>query len=225
MQAGSMYERRGGAPTCPPLGSAVEYPPTEDGEHWVYGPWRWMVTCGAPVAFLDCLFPLTMRRSEEKLTHQATVARLVEGLGLSQARVAELVGVTRQTVNRWQSGFQIQRAHWSRLAAVADVVRRANERLATSDQVRKWLDAPEGMGGQTPAELMIAGDMGEARALAMSIGSSTGVASPSFLEAFGEVRPDQVREAHSMQFDELAEERLLSDAERDGRLSRTTEGA
>jgi len=208
---------------CPPLQPAVQYPPTEDGDFWVFGPWEWVMTCGSPVAFLDCSFPLEMKRSEERLTHQETVAWLVETVGLSRARVAELVGVSRQTINRWQSGFQIQRAHWSRLASVTDVIRRVHERLTTADRTRKWLDAPEGMAGRTPMNMITAGDIDGARALAMAAGASSDVSAPSFLAEFGETRPDAVREAHSRQFDELAEESLLADLEHGDLPPRTHE--
>jgi len=199
---------------CPPLPIASQYPPTEDGDFWVYGPGRLTMTCGTAIALLSYSPALDMKRSEKRLAHQETVAWLVETVGLSRTRVANAVGVSRQTINRWQVGYQIQRRHWARLAGAADVLRRALAALGTSDRVRKWLDSPTGSAGRTVMDLMAAGELDAARALAMSAGMRQ-VLAPNFLDAFGEAQPSSLREAHIDRFDELAEERALAELGRD----------
>jgi hypothetical protein len=196
--------------TCPPLPAASQYPPTEDGDFWVYGPGRLTMTCGSRIALLSYSPTLDMKRSEERLAHQDTVAWLVETIGLSRARVADVAGVSRQTINRWQTGYQIQRRHWARLVGVADVLRRALAVLGEGDRVRKWLDSPMGSAGRTVMDLLIAGDLDSARSLAMSAGTGQVIA-PDYLDVFGDAHPTGVREAHAVQFDELAEERALEE--------------
>ncbi len=216
MQPTLDLDRQSRGRACPSLPPTVYYPPTEDASFWVHGPGRLNIVCGWRVNLIRYAPALDMKRSEETLTHQETVAWLVKTIGLSRARVAELVGVSRQTVHRWESGYKIQRPHWSRLASVTDVLRRAHERLTTADRTRKWLDAPGSIAGRTPMDLIVAGDVDGARALAMSAGSSTVVSAPDYLEAFGDVHPTDVREAHSRQFDEFAEDRRLADLGCDG---------
>ena len=198
------------AQTCPPLPVASHYPPTEDGDFWVHGPGRLTMTCGSRIALLSYSPTLDMKRSEERLAHQDTVAWLVEMVGLSRARVADVVGVSRQTINRWQSGYPIQRRHWARLVGVADVLRRALAALGDGDRVRMWLASPMGSAGRTVTDLLVAGDLDAARSLAMSAGATQAL-TPDFLDVCGDVEPTSVREAHSVQFDELAEERALKE--------------
>jgi len=63
--------------------------------------------------------------------------------GLSQKRIGLLVGVTRQTINRWENGEPITDANRRRLFAVRDVLERATLRYQTPAELAAWLDTPD----------------------------------------------------------------------------------
>lgn len=91
--------------------------------------------------------------------------------GFSQERIAALVGVSRQTLNRWQRGEPIKDTNRQRVFAVRGVLERALIRHATRAELVAWLDAPRGADGRTPAQHLIAGDIDRARLLAVSVPS------------------------------------------------------
>ncbi len=88
--------------------------------------------------------------------------------GLSQKRIGLLVGVTRQTINRWENGEPITDANRRRLFAVRDVLERATLRYQTPAELAAWLDTPDTTEGRTPAELLEAEEINRARLLAIS---------------------------------------------------------
>jgi transcriptional regulator with XRE-family HTH domain len=107
----------------------------------------------------------------------AALAWIREETGLSQQRVAQLVGVSRQTLHLWARGEVITDANRRRIFAVRDVLQRAKKRYKTRVTLVEWLDSPVGREGRTPAELIAAGDIDRARLLAVSTPSSR-VAAP-----------------------------------------------
>jgi transcriptional regulator with XRE-family HTH domain len=88
--------------------------------------------------------------------------------GLSQERIGRLIGVTRQTINRWENGEPITDANRRRLFAVCDVLERATLRYPTPAELAAWLDTPRGADGRTSAELLEMNEIDRARYLAVS---------------------------------------------------------
>ena len=86
--------------------------------------------------------------------------------GLSQERIGRLIGVTRQTINRWENGEPITDANRRRLFAVCNVLERATLRYPTPAELVAWLDTPRGADGRTPAELLEMNEIDRARYLA-----------------------------------------------------------
>ncbi len=91
--------------------------------------------------------------------------------GLPYDRIARLIGVTRQTINRWSRGEPIVDRNRRRLFAVREVLERAAIRHPTPAQLAAWLYTPRGTDGRTPADLLERGDIDRARLLALSIPS------------------------------------------------------
>jgi len=94
-----------------------------------------------------------------------------EATGFSWERIARLVGVSRQAINRWEHGEAIVDSNRGRILSVLDVLERAAARCRTSDELVAWLDTPRGADGRTPAELLEANEIDRARRLAMSVPS------------------------------------------------------
>lgn len=88
--------------------------------------------------------------------------------GFSDERLARLVGITRQSINRWRHGEAVADANRRRVLAVKEVLERALDRLKMPNDLVAWLDTPRGADGRTPAELLEANEVGRARLLAVS---------------------------------------------------------
>lgn len=97
--------------------------------------------------------------------------------GYSWGRVADLLGVSRQTLNRWQRNEPIKDLNRQRVFVVREVLERASARLKTRAALVAWLDTPRGSDGRTPAQCLAVGDIDRARLLAIS-SSSPGVSRP-----------------------------------------------
>ncbi len=106
-----------------------------------------------------------------------TIRWIKAATGFSQERIGRLIGVTRQTINRWEHGEPITDANRRRLFAVRDVLERAMLRYPTPGELATWLDTPEVIDGRTPAELLEADEINKARLLAIST-PSPGLAPP-----------------------------------------------
>ncbi len=87
---------------------------------------------------------------------------------LSQERIGRLIGVTRQTINRWENGEPITDSNRQRLLAVRGVLQHAVGLHPTPAELVAWLDTPRGADGYTPAELLERGDIDRARLFAVS---------------------------------------------------------
>ncbi len=83
--------------------------------------------------------------------------------GLSQERIGDLLGVSRQTIRNWGEGTPIAGANRRRIFAVRDVLERAAMRYPTKPELANWLDTPHGAEGLTPAQLLAMGRIDEAR--------------------------------------------------------------
>ncbi len=88
--------------------------------------------------------------------------------GLSQERIAQLVGVTRQTLHNWEKGELILDHNRQRLLQVKDVLERAASQHPTPASLATWLDTPRGAEGYTPAQLLERNEIGKARLFAIS---------------------------------------------------------
>jgi transcriptional regulator with XRE-family HTH domain len=101
--------------------------------------------------------------------------------GLSQERIGRLIGVTRQTINRWEHGEPIMDANRRRLFAVREVLERATLLYPTPVELAAWLDTPDVIDGHTPAELLEAEEINKARLLAISTPSSSLTRTPEWV--------------------------------------------
>lgn len=87
---------------------------------------------------------------------------------LSDARLARLLGVSRQSIHLWKAGKPMRAEHFRRLLRVAEIVKRAASRQDTPLTIRAWLDMPWPPDGRTPAGLLEAGDFDKARYCAVA---------------------------------------------------------
>src|SRR6266568_8952112 len=128
--------------------------------------------------------------------------------GLSHKRIGLLVGVTRQTINRWENGEPITDANRRRLFAVRDVLERATLRYQTPAELAAWLDTPDTTEGRTPAELLEAEEINRARLLAISTPSPGLTRTPEWVrrpipEAFRAEKKHRQKTLPHLQNDEL----------------------
>lgn len=100
------------------------------------------------------------------LDHIAAIQWIKEMTNLPQHRIAALFGVSRQTLSSWLRKGPIADTKYRRVLAVHDVLRRASLRHSGRNQLRAWLDTPQGVDGHTPAELLGMGEVERARLLA-----------------------------------------------------------
>lgn len=113
--------------------------------------------------------------------HLESVHWMKTKTGLSYERIAKLIGVSRQTLNRWERGERIADVNRRRVLGVRDVLERASLRYATSEELVTWLDTPYGIGGRTAADLLEEGDINRARLFAIATPSTRVVPAPSWV--------------------------------------------
>jgi transcriptional regulator with XRE-family HTH domain len=113
--------------------------------------------------------------------HISAIQWIKAATGLSQERIGLLIGVTRQTINRWEHGEPITDANRRRLFAVREVLERATLLYPTPVELAAWLDAPRGAEGRTPAELLEAEEINKARLFAISSPSPGLVRPPAWV--------------------------------------------
>ena len=118
-------------------------------------------------------------RQQAKVTSDAITPPHLEAIrwmgvstGLSQADLAALLGVTRQTLHLWRSGEHITTANMRRVLVTRDILERAAARVTTRAGLSGWLHTPRGASSTTPAEYLKRGDFDRARLLAASSPSS-----------------------------------------------------
>jgi DNA-binding transcriptional regulator YiaG len=113
--------------------------------------------------------------------HINAVQWIKDKTDLSNTRIAQMLGITRQTIDEWKKGTPISDANRRRLFAVQDVLERAASRYKTRDLLVAWLDTPQGSTGRTPTQLLEANEINKARLLAMSSPSPHLVAAPAWV--------------------------------------------
>ncbi len=101
--------------------------------------------------------------------------------GLTQEKIGQLIGVTRQTINWWKRGGRIADDNRKRLFAVREVLERAASHHSNPSQLTAWLDTPRGADGRTPAQLLETNEINRARLLAISTPSPRLVRAPSWV--------------------------------------------
>ena len=117
----------------------------------------------------------------EQDTHIGAIRWMEEHAGLSQGAIADLVGVSRQTVQNWTKGETIRDENRQRLLAVWDVLQRVQRRRSSEDALKTWLDTPLSPDGRTPRQLLVNNEIGRVRALSLSVSSAQAISSPAWL--------------------------------------------
>jgi transcriptional regulator with XRE-family HTH domain len=150
--------------------------------------------------------------------HISAIQWIKAATGFSQERIGLLIGVTRQTINRWEHGEPITDANRRRLFAVREVLERATLLYPTSVELAAWLDTPRGAEGCTPAELFEAEEINKARLFAISTPSPGLVRPPAWVrqpipEAFRAGAEHRQEALPPPQDDELAA--LIGDEDED----------
>lgn len=94
-----------------------------------------------------------------EMTPAQTVGMLEEDLGLSTAELANALGLSARTLERWRAGeTHPQREARGRLAALAVLHRRLRETFDSPEATRLWLRTSSSyLGGLTPVEVLRAG--------------------------------------------------------------------
>ncbi len=112
--------------------------------------------------------------------HIAAINWMKRAAKLADKQLADLLGISRRTINNWREGVPIKAINRQRVLAVRDVLERAADRLGTGEPLAAWLDSPYRPDGRTPAQLLIAGEIDHARMLAVSGTSSQVVPLPAW---------------------------------------------
>jgi len=100
--------------------------------------------------------------------HLEAIHWIETATGLPKERIGDLIGVTRQTINRWEKGEPIRDHNRRYLFAVREVLERASLRYPTPNELAAWIDTPRGADGRSPAQLLEANEINRARLLAVS---------------------------------------------------------
>jgi len=124
----------------------------------------------------------------ERETHVGALRWLEEHACLSQGAIADLVGVSRQTVQNWLKGESIRDENRQRLLAVREILERVQRRHDDEDALKTWLDTPSGVDGRTPRQLLLNNEIRKARALSVSTAPPQARTTPTWLR---ESPPDQ----------------------------------
>lgn len=124
---------------------------------------------------------LTSSVHPQSLPHLEAIEWMKTNTCLKQERIGDLLGVSRQTMHRWENGEQIKDTNRQRIYAVRDVLERAARRHSTPELLTAWLDTPRGADGRTPAELLTNNEINRARLLAVSSPSPHLVRAPAWV--------------------------------------------
>jgi len=117
----------------------------------------------------------------ETQPHLEAIQWIKNATGLSQTRIGQLIGVTRQTIDEWKKkGTPISGPNRQRLFAVREVLERAASRHKTKELLVAWLDTPAGADGRTPAQHLAENEINRARLLAVTSPSPRLVPPPAW---------------------------------------------
>lgn len=103
---------------------------------------------------------------DEAMPHASAVIWIEEITGLSQSGLAELLGVSRQTLHLWKQGGGIKSSHLQRLMGVQQVLDRAAKEMPSRPAFAAWLYSPRGIDSLSPWDLLRSGQVDRARVLA-----------------------------------------------------------
>ena len=94
-----------------------------------------------------------------EMTPRQALDVLQKGMGLSEEQLAEVLGASRRTVQRWRAGTAYpQQLARQRLAELLRLQRRVRETFKGRDAVRRWFHSESRyLGGMTPAEAIRVG--------------------------------------------------------------------
>lgn len=87
---------------------------------------------------------------------------------LPKASIAKLLNVPVELLTSWQQGDKVPKDVQTHILAVADVLTRARRLHPRASQLRLWLTSPVAPNGQTPEELLLAGQYDRARFYAVT---------------------------------------------------------
>jgi transcriptional regulator with XRE-family HTH domain len=107
-------------------------------------------------------------RRQTEAPHLAALSWIKHATGMADAQVADLVGITRQTIHNWRRGVPIKASNRERVLAVRDVLERSADRVGTGDALAAWLQSPCAANGRSPFDLLAAGEVDRARTFAVS---------------------------------------------------------
>ena len=110
-------------------------------------------------------------------SHTSAVRRIERLTGLSDERIADFLGVTRQSLVAWKSGGPIRDHNERIVMEIADIVDRASMRHVTPSRLRAWLNTPDVEIGYSPSQLILDRKFNEARYVATAPPSAVGISS------------------------------------------------
>ena len=92
-------------------------------------------------------------------TPRQTLDALEEGIGLAEDELAQALGTSRRTIQRWRTGTAYpQQAMRMRLGRLIDLMQQVQETFEGAEAPRGWFHSPSRyMGGVTPAEAIRVG--------------------------------------------------------------------
>ena len=94
----------------------------------------------------------------ERTPRQALDA-LEEGMGLSEDELAQALGTSRRTLQRWRTGAAYpQQAMRKQLSSLLELLERVQETFEGTEAPRHWFESPSHyLGGISPAEAVRVG--------------------------------------------------------------------
>lgn len=126
------------------------------------------------VLYFDAPPRITQDRPNETMAttqlppHSRAITWIHHATGMSEQRLADLIGVSRMTIRSWKAGGVVRsHGHEARIFQIKDVLDRAQRNHPNMDELSSWLVTPSLVDGTTPEELLKQGNYDKARALAL----------------------------------------------------------
>lgn len=126
-------------------------------------------TLRLPVLIVDEMEELIQEASPDIMQIPDILGEIEALTGLPKVHIAEdIFGVTRTAYHDWSIGKRLFIDNERRIRGTLDVLKRASMRHPEPELMRGWLVTPVGSRAVSPAELLRAGKIDEARLLAVS---------------------------------------------------------